>query len=152
MGDGRGGDVANIAILLTWCGLNTLSRSGPTGQFFACAAGCLAFLVGIVVLIVYLANTDFSTDDNDGGSNMSSVSHHAPRDTSMEAFWTNFILIAAIFLVASMPVIYYVPTYMRGGSQRKPSAQTYTGAPQGAVRPLLALAEIPASGLAVERV
>jgi len=107
----------------------------------------------MIVLIVYLTNIDFSPDDNSGASNMSSVSHHAPRDASMEAFWTNFILIAAIFLIASMPVIYYVPTYVRGGgSPRKSPAQADTGASQSAVRPLLALAEIPASGLAVERV
>jgi hypothetical protein len=71
----------------------------------------------------------------------------------MEAFWTNFILIGAIFLIASMPVIYYVPTYVRGGSSsRKLSSPTDAKASQGAVLPLLALAEVPARGLAVERV
>ena len=149
----RGNGAANIAVLLAVCGLDAISRSGPLGQVFACGAGCVMFVIGVIVLIVYLSNTDFS-DASDGGTdasgypNSSSVSHHTPTETTTETFWSNFIFITLLLLVLSMPVFYYVPVYIRGPNRGPVKGTQSTLAQRGVERPMLALsiADAPSGG------
>jgi len=107
-----------IALLLFQCGLDALGRSGPLGRYLAGVIGCLALIIGLVFVIVYLANTDFSGDSDTSttasSNNMSTAKgeQHTPQDTATETWWTTFILIFGIFFIASMPVFIYVPRYM----------------------------------------
>lgn len=139
----RNGNALGFAILLTACGLDAIGRSGPLGRWLVGCAGCVVLIVGLVVIIVLVAQWDAeSASDSQNSSSVSSVSHHTPSESqSTEAFWTNFILILSILLIASMPVIYYMPTYARRPSAKREVASTPT-ASTGSVRPFLALSEM----------
>lgn len=144
-----------IALLLFQCGLDALGRSGPFGRCLAGGIGCVSLITGLVFVIVYLANTDFSGDSDTSttaGSNnvsMAKGEHHTPQDTANEAWWTYFILIFGLLFIFSMPVFIYVPRYMWRPERRTqpalaqgtPVVPVVQGKPVGAApehRPLLA--------------
>lgn len=125
----RANDGGLIAALLFQCGLDALIRSGPFGRLIGGVIGCIAVIVGIVYVIIYLANTDFSDDTSSPSSSNSTYAkgeEHTPHDTSAESGWTTFILIFGFLFIASMPAFIYVPRYMW-----RPERQTQPALVQG---------------------
>ena len=126
----RASDGGIIAALLFQCGLDALIRSGPVGRLIGAGIGCIAVIVGLVFVIIYLANTDFSDDTSSPSSSSNSTyakgEQHTPHDTSAEAGWTTFILIFGFLFIASMPAFIYVPRYMW-----RPERQTQPALVQG---------------------
>ena len=115
-----------LALLLVSCGLDAIGRAGPFGRLLAAGIGCIILIIGLVYVVIYLANTDFS--EQNGNSTLSNAKGvpHTPEDTSGETWWTTFILLFGFLLIFSMPVFVYVPRYMW-----RPERQTQPKVVQG---------------------
>ena len=122
----RANDGGFLALLLVSCGLDALTRSGPFGRLLGAAVGCVALIIGLVFITIYLVNTDFSEQSGNGNQTNAKGIPHTPEDASTETWWTTFILLFGFFLLVSTPMFIYVPRYMW-----RPERQSQTAVVQG---------------------
>ena len=138
---GANDDGGTLALLLIFCGLDTLGRT-PGGAVIAGALSCLLFLGGLIFLLVWLASQDGASADTNASSVNTKGEPHTPHDTSTESWWTNVILIFIFVSLVTSTTCWYAPSYMYG--RRKETTYSDKPAPVAASadkseRPLLAI-------------
>ena len=102
----------------------------------------MVFLVGLIVLIVYL--TEGTDEATQGNSTLKlDPSEHTPQQTAQETWWISVVIIVGVVFLFSMPVAYYGPGYVWRPERRTQPAIKAISVP---VRPLLALTEIGDGG------
>lgn len=140
--NGDRGDGGLIALLLIQCGLQALASSGDAGKYCAGAAGCLTFVVGFVLLMLYVTGSIGGDDDD---SNSTSASPHSEEDESTGSFFYTFFVLSLFFFIILMPVgYYYTPRryyYKATPAPEQLKSVEATGSALAPERPLLALAQ-----------